>query len=414
MNHLNPQNSKKIWVKMLAAYVLVALFVLVFFAGSMVGYRRGLSAAVPAGEGQLTGTNLPVPEHLTEDVDFNLYWQVWNLLKEQYLRRPVSDLKLFYGSIEGMVESLDDPHTVFLDPDITKEFTQELAGKFEGIGAEIGIKDNVLKIVAPLPDTPADRAGVQAGDHIVKIDGRDTTGISIEQAVREIRGPKGTEVVLTIYRKDFDAPQDFVIVRGQITVPSVKSEFRDDGIVVVNLYQFGQTTMQDFEAVVLEALTRGSKGIILDLRNNPGGFLDAAIRVAEEWVPRGQMIVIQQNKDRVEFRSRGPARLAGTPTVVLVNGGSASGSEIVAGALQDYEFATIIGTQTFGKGSVQDFQMLDDGSALKFTIAEWLTPLGRSIDENGITPNEIIEFTLEDLEAEEDPHMERALEILGG
>jgi len=415
--HPNPINQKtalkqKMWPHALGIYIVGAILVLTFYAGTVVGFHRGKVAATSPGTGELSGTSQLVPEYLSKDVDFSLYWEVFSILKNDYLRKPVSDVKLFYGSLEGMVAALGDPHTVFFDPEMTKEFTSDLAGEFMGIGAEIGIKDAQLQIIAPLPGTPADQAGIKSGDRILNIDGQDTTGITVEEAVRKIRGEKGTKVILTIFREGFEAPQDFVIIRDKIKVASVKTEFREDGVVVINLIQFGDDTVREFEAAVIDILAKNPKGIVLDLRNNPGGFLDAAIEVAEEWVPSGQIIVIEQNNERTEFKSKGPARLNGIPTIVLANGGSASGSEIVAGALQDYKLATIVGTQTFGKGSVQDFQLLEDGSSVKFTIAEWLTPIGRSIDRNGITPDNEVDFTVEDFKAEIDPQMDNALQLL--
>lgn len=413
MDSLTTRHTKNLWKRVLGIYLGVALIALSFFAGVQVGFVRGKRAAVPAGEGRVQNADQAPPEYLSRDVDFGLYWRVWNLLKDRYLKRPVSDTQLFYGSLEGMVEALGDPYTVFLDPETTTQFTDELAGKFEGIGAEIGIKDDFLTIIAPLPDTPASRAGLAAGDHIVRIDSVETEGMAVEEAVTRIRGPRGTAVMLSIFREGFTEPRDFTITRDEITVKSVRFEVRDDGVAVIRIFQFGEDTAADFEQAIFNILTKDPRGIILDLRNNPGGFLDAAVEVAGEWVPRSSLVVTEQNESRIEFRSEGSARLKEIPTVVLVNGGSASASEILAGALQDYKYATVIGTQTFGKGSVQDFQIFDDGSAVKFTVAEWLTPLGRSITAVGIMPDETIELTEEDLEARRDPQLDRAVELLG-
>lgn len=412
MNEFTQKRSPSIWKNALGLYVGAALLVLAFFAGAQIGYIRGQRAAVPAGEGRVQNTEQTPPAYLSRDVDFGLYWRVWNVLKDRYIERPVSDTQLFYGSLEGMVDALGDPYTVFLDPETTEKFTEELSGRFDGIGAEIGKKDEILTIIAPLPDTPAERAGIVAGDRILAIDGVDTAGMTVEEAVTRIRGLRGTPVVLTIAREGQETSQDITITRAEITIHSVRSEMRDDGIAVINLYQFGEDTAAEFSQTVQELLVRNPRGIILDLRNNPGGFLDAAVDVAGEWIPAGELVVIEQNDTRSEFRSPGPARLAGIATAVLVNGGSASGAEILAGALQDYDTATLIGTQTFGKGSVQDFQMFDDGSAVKYTIAEWLTPLGRSINQQGIAPDEVVEFTEEDAVAGRDPQLERAVQIL--
>lgn len=413
MNYNASQPTRGAWRRAITIYALVALIAVSFFIGMRVGYVRGYHAVAPVGaDGQVLNIAQP-PEYLSKDVDFNLYWRVWNTLKEGYLKRPVSDTKLFYGSLEGMVQSLGDPYTVFLDPETTSQFTSDLAGKFDGIGAEIGFRNDVLSVIAPLPDTPAERAGLKAEDQILKIDDTETVGMGVEQAVLRIRGERGTQVKLSIFRAGFETPRDFVITRDEIVVDSVRTEMRDDGIAVVHIFQFGENTASRFSQEVLNLLTKNPKGIIVDLRNNPGGFLDAAVAIAGEWVPKDQIVVVEQNKERTEFRSEGAARLADIPTVVLVNGGSASASEIVSGALQDYKIAKLVGTKTFGKGSVQDFQMFEDGSAVKYTIAEWLTPLGRQISKIGIAPDEVVEFTEEDAKAGRDPQLDRAVELLG-
>jgi len=280
---------------------------------------------------------------------------------------------------------------VYFPPTEAKEFADGLSGEFEGIGAEISIKDSQLTVIAPLPTSPAERAGVRAGDQIFAIDGTDTTGITIEEAVNLIRGKKGTEVVLTIRHENESAISDVTVIRDTIEVPTILLEVEDD-IAYVRISYFNQDTWRDFNTAVTDILAQNPTGIILDLRSNPGGFLETSVDVASEWVTQGN-IVIERERGGVEtvFATRGAHRLAGIPTVVLVDEGSASGSEIVAGALQDAGAATIIGSQTFGKGSVQDFQVLPDGSALKVTIAEWLTPNERVINKVGITPDIVLE-----------------------
>lgn len=406
------KDSQLLWKRLLVIYIGIALLAGSFYAGTVVGYKRGEVAAVPPGSGRVLNTDQEPPAFLSDDVDFGLYWRVWNLLKERYFRRPVSDTQLFYGSLKGLVESLGDDYTTFLDPKITQEFNSDLQGKFQGIGAEIGIKDNKLVIIAPLPDTPASRAGLKPSDQIMAIDGTATSGMKVEEAVRRIRGKRGSDVTLTINREGFEKPEDIKITRDEIVIKSVRSELRDDGIAIISLYQFGTETTLDFKRIVLDLVPKEPKGVILDMRSNPGGFLDSAIDVASEWVTKDQVVVVEQDRTRTEFRSNGPSRLFGVPTVVLVNGGTASGAEIVAGALQDYKLGTVVGTKTFGKGSVQDFHQFEDGSAVKYTIAEWLTPLGRTIDKTGLDPDVIVEVTPEDLTAGRDPQIEKAIEIL--
>lgn len=412
MDAIVKKDTKVLGKRILALYIFAALLIFSFFSGAKVGYERGKSAAVPAGEGRVINSEKTKPSFLSEDADFELYWNVWSLLKNRYVERPVSDTTLFYGSLKGMVDSLGDPYTVFFDPETNKKFSQQLSGKFEGIGAEIGMKDGALIIIAPLADSPAIRAGLEAGDFIIKIDDTDTVNMSIDEAVTRIRGPKNTVVKLNIFRKGSEKTKDFSITRSEITVKSVVYKLRDDGISVIGISEFGNDTESDFKQAIQEILVKNSKGLVIDLRNNPGGYLETAVSVAGEWIPATKIVVIEQNADRKEFVSSGPARLKGMPTVVLVNEGSASASEILAGALQDYGLAKLVGAQTFGKGSVQDLENLDDGSAVKYTIAEWLTPNGRSINKVGITPDEKVDFVKEDVEAKKDPQLDRAIQIL--
>jgi len=354
-----------------------------------------------------------LPEHLSKDVDFNLFWKVWDLVKKNYVHQPVADTKLFYGALSGIVSSLDDPYSVFFDPDTAKKFQQELEGSFDGIGAELGIKDKQLTIIAPLPDTPAARAGLKAGDKILAIDGKDTTDMALDYAVSLIRGTKGTEVNLTVWREGWEKPQDFKIARDKIEIASVKWEMKGD-IAYIEINHFNEDTSAKFNQAVNEVITKNPKGLILDLRNNPGGFLDTAVEVAGEWI-ENDVVVIEQMDDgqKNEERSSGLARLQNLKTVVLINEGSASASEIVAGALQDDGKATLVGKKTFGKGSVQNLEPLEDGSAVKLTVALWLTPKGRQIDKEGIGPDTEVDLTEEDYNANRDPQLYKAIEILG-
>ncbi len=361
----------------------------------------------------------PEAGKISQDVDFHLFWEVWNKLKSQYVDKDkLSDKKLFYGALKGMVAAVGDPYTVFMNPQLAHEFKDDLAGTFEGIGAEIGIKNDILTIIAPLPDMPAEKAGLRAGDKVYAIDGQSTAGISIDEAVRKIRGPKGSKVTLTIYRQGFDQTKDITITRGTIVVKSVRTErLKPDGreIFKIKITNFNDDTLDLFNRAVHDILALNPDGIILDLRNNPGGYLDTAIEVASEWIEDGTVVIEQfspENKN--EYLARGRARLKTYKTVVLVNRGSASASEIVAGALQDHGRAIIVGEQTFGKGSVQTLDSLEDGSSLKITVAKWLTPSGRCINEKGITPDVTVEYTKEDYNNDRDPQLEMAIKLLTG
>jgi carboxyl-terminal processing protease len=367
--------------------------------------------------GEVIGKYSSQPEDkVSQDIDFDIFWDVWDTLNGLYVDQDkISDKKLFYGALRGMVAAVGDPYTVFMDPKIAHDFQNDLAGTFEGIGAEIGIKKDILTIIAPLPDMPAETAGLKAGDLVLAIDGESTAGIFIDEAVNKIRGPEGTDVVLTISREGMEEVQDFTITRGKIVVKSVRTSLREDNIYVVKITNFNEDTKNLFNRAIREIIEKNPEGIVLDLRNNPGGFLDTAIEMASEWVDNRIVVVEKYSEDKkIEHLARGRARLAPFPTVVLVNQGSASASEIVSGALQDHGKATIVGQITFGKGSVQTLTDFEDGSSVKVTVAKWLTPSGRSINDEGIEPDIMVELTQEDYANNEDPQLDRAVDILLG
>ena len=400
--------------KFLGWYAAAALIGLSFLGGFYFGGRSDAARSPAAREGgEVKGKGEP-PPYLFKDVDFNLFWDVWNLTREHYLEQPVLDTQLFYGALSGIVASLNDPYSVFLDPETTRKFTEELAGVFEGIGAEIGIRRERLVVVAPLPATPADRAGLKSGDHIVKIDEKDTLGMPLDIAVSNIRGAGGSTVVLTMFREGWKEPREVPLVRETINVDSVRFEEKDGGVDYIRLIYFNEKTPQILEETVQKILSKDTKGIILDLRNNPGGFLEVGVKAASYWVPTGEVIVWQefQGGRRDAFRAQNNPRLKSIPTVVLINEGSASASEIVAGALQDHGAAKIVGEQSFGKGSVQSFEQLRGGSALKLTVAHRLTPDGHQIEGQGITPDVLVEMTRDDLDNGDDPQLEKAIELL--
>ncbi|MDO8463498.1 MAG: S41 family peptidase [bacterium] len=398
----------------LQALVGIALLVASWWVGYFSGQQRARSELL-VGETptRVVARDQPVPQDVRE-VDFGLYWEVWSLIDRDYLRRPVDEGERFYGSLAGMVAALHDPYSAFFDPERAKLFREDLSGSLEGIGAEIGIRNDTLTVIAPLAGTPAEAAGLRAGDLIFAVDDAPTMDLTLEEAVARIRGIRGTSVKLFVQTPGDDAPRDVSIVRDVIEIESVVTETRTtpagNTVAVVRISHFNGDTLERFDMAVRALLGRGDRGIVLDLRNDPGGFLDAAIAVAGEWAERKVIVRERANDGRVqEHRASGLARLQHLPTVVLVNGGSASASEIVAGALQDYAYATIVGEQTFGKGTVQHLTGLRDGSALKLTIAEWLTPSGMSIEERGITPDIVVPDAEDDAEAGSDPQLERAL-----
>lgn len=373
---------------------------------------KGADPSVASSSSSVIKQDGKVPDYLVKDANFDLFWQVWKLVQDKYYDKNVPDTQLFYGAVSGIVASLNDPYSVFMTPTDSAQFQEDLKGNFEGIGAEISSKAGVLVIVSPLPDTPAIKAGLKPKDIIVKINGTSTEGMSTDAAVKLIRGQKGTKVILSIFRDGFTQPKDFEIVRDAINVKSVSWEFKGD-VAIVKVRQFNDDTYPLVDQAINEMRSRGVKKLVFDLRNNPGGYLESAIDISGEWVV-GQPVVKERLRDGSET-AHAPTtatRLNDYQTIVLINGGSASASEIVAGALQDYGLAKIVGEKSFGKGSVQELESLPDGSSLKLTIAKWFTPKGRSIDEQGISPDLEVKLTEEDFNKDRDPQMDKALELL--
>ena len=412
------EKRKICWSKIFGLVILIAF---AFVAGVILAQKSEIVRQFTLKKVEYTGQVLNkyglIPkDKLSKDVDFNLFWNVWDLLHKQYVDKGnLNEKKMFYGAMRGMVAALGDPYTVFMDPKNAEEFANDLAGIFEGIGAEIGIRKEILVIIAPLVDTPAAKAGLKAGDKIYAIDGVSTAGMTVDEAVNKIRGPKDMEVILTISRDGIAKAKDVKIKRGVIVVKSVNTESRSDGIFVIKITNFNNDTLYLFKQAVSKIIEANPKGIILDLRNNPGGYLDTAVEVASEWIEDGNIVTEKFTEEKKnEYLARGRARLKDFSTVVLVNQGSASASEIVAGALKDFGKATIIGKETFGKGSVQTMEELSDGSSVKITVAKWLTPKGNCINDHGIMPDIIVELTEEDYTNLKDPQLDKAIEMLRG
>ncbi|MCX6792613.1 MAG: S41 family peptidase [Candidatus Falkowbacteria bacterium] len=398
--------------KQVVFYSLLVIVALAgsFFAGFYFAGKNNVSTSFNILEGKVLNK-----DQVSNDVDFKMFWEVWNTIKRDYVDRDnLSEKKLFYGALQGLVASTKDPYSVFMNPEEAKSFEEDLSGTFEGIGAEIGFRNEILTIIAPIEGMPAVKAGILAGDKIYAIDGKTAAGMSVEDAVKKIRGPKGTKVTITVVRAKVDKPIDFSIVRDTVVVKSVTTSFNEKNkIFTVRISSFNNDSEDLFNQAVQEAVIKKPKGIIFDLRNNPGGYLETAVSVASEWVKEGP-IVIEQFGDgkKVEHTAKGNPRLAGIPTVVLVNEGSASASEIVAGALKDDGLAKLVGQKTFGKGSVQVLRQLEDGSVVKITTAKWLTPKGTYINEQGIEPDTKVEISAEDREKNRDPQLDQALKIL--
>ncbi len=348
-----------------------------------------------------------------EDIDFSLFWEAYDKLKSNFVNKDlIDDQELIYGSIKGLTDSLGDPYTVFLTPQQTKTFLEDVDGSFEGVGMEIGIRNNKLKVIAPLEGTPAKEAGLRPGDIIVQIDGSLTVDITIEEAVNLIRGVKGTEVVLTVYREGWEDTQDFSITRDVIEIPSLAWESVDDNIAYIQIYHFSKTAAHDFRNAALEIIDSPADRIILDVRGNPGGYLEISKEIASWFLEKEDVILIEKkrNGDLEEYRAHGNSLLKDYELVVLIDQGSASASEIVAGALKDNRDVLLIGQKSFGKGSVQQLEGLTGGSSLKVTIAEWLTPSGQLITDLGLEPDIEVEYTEEDFLNDEDSQLDRAIE----
>lgn len=365
-----------------------------------------------------TGPELENVTKATQDPNLNLqkYWNVWGRVQQNYVdAEHISTEDAVYGSIKGLIDSLGDPYSSFLTPDETEIFQSTLNSELQGIGAEMTIEEGYLTVVSPLKDSPAEKAGLKPGDVIIAIDKVDSTEYSFIEAIENIRGPRGSKVILTVVREELNEPQDISIIRDKIELESVTSEVMDENIFYISINQFSDDTEKEFFEAVNDALLIDTKGIIIDLRFNGGGYLESAVNILGEFLENGLTGVVIEStasRDREALSVEGKQRLAGIPLVILINEGSASASEILAGALQDYGKAFLIGKTTYGKGSVQEVEVLPDGSSLRLTIAKWLTPNNRSIDHEGIAPDLEVEITEEDIANEYDSQLEKALEYL--
>ena len=352
------------------------------------------------------------------DVDFTLFWDAWTRVQEKFVNRGKLDYqKMVYGAISGMLNSLGDPYTVFMTPQENKNFSQSLQGNLEGIGAEVGMRKEIVTIISPLADSPAMKAGLKAGDQILKINDKITVAMTVDEAVNLIRGPKGTEVALTIGREGWTEAKEFKITRAVINVPIVKFEMKQAGerpIAYVALYQFTDNSAAEFQKSVQQILTSNAKGIILDLRNNPGGYLESAVDIAGWFMSQGRLVVTEDygNGKKNEHYSKGYNKLDAYPVIVLMNQGSASASEILAGALRDDKGVKLVGERSFGKGSVQELEQMASGTSLKVTVAKWLTPSGHSIMDSGLEPDVKVEVQQSDIDSGKDPQLDKALEML--
>ncbi|OGG20369.1 hypothetical protein A3D03_05995 [Candidatus Gottesmanbacteria bacterium RIFCSPHIGHO2_02_FULL_40_13] len=416
-------------MKLLRNFILILILIVLSFG---IGYRTGskqfFQSYTPT-SGEISGKN--PTKVFSADLDFSLFWDVWDRVGKGFInRKNIDSQKMIYGAISGMVASLGDPYTVFLPPEQNKEAKDDLGGLFEGIGAQLGIKDKKIVVIAPLKDSPADKSGLKPGDWIVKVDGQETIDWTLPQAVNKIRGAKGSDVLLSVLHKDASQSSDIKVTRDTIQVTSVEFSLKPDvcsdgenlpickSVIYLRLSQFGDKTADEWAKAVdsisqkLAGDNNGQiKGLVLDLRNNPGGYLTGAVFIASEFLKEGT-VFIQEYADgrRQDFKVNRQGRILDIPMVVLINKGSASASEIVAGALQDRSRAKLIGETSFGKGSIQETQDLTNGAGVHITVAKWLVPSGKWINGEGISPDVKIEN--DDAKPDEDLQLQKAVEML--
>ena len=400
---------------LVAVILLAGAFSGGFIAGHLVpaaGQIPFLSDIFPSAPAGAPDPQSATPEGL--QTLFTPFWEVWNIVHTQYVEQPVDDVKLMQGAIRGMLDALGDDHTTYMDPEQYADETRFMQGEYEGIGAYVDLDGEYLTIVSPLAGSPAELAGLRSGDKIIAIDGEDMTGIPPEEVRLKVLGPDGSKVTLTVRREEELEPLEFVITRAQITIHSAEGKMLADGIAYVDINTFGDKTTEELRTTLEHLLAQNPKGLVIDLRNNPGGYLVTAIEVSSEFIDNG-VIMYEQYGDgrREQYEALGNGQATDIPIVVLINEGSASASEILAGALQDYERATLVGEKSYGKGSVQTHQPLSNNQgAARVTIAKWLTPKERAIDQVGLQPDVYVEMAPEDFVSDQDPQLDVALETL--
>lgn len=414
------EGASRIW----RAAVMVPVIVAGFAAGYALGARGYLATHIPASVVSAAGVENPVPA----GVNFSPVWKAWSVIDDKFVPVAVStstpaatstadsNQKRVWGMVQGLAGSLNDPYTFFLPPTENKQFSDDMSGSFEGVGMEIAVKDQVLTVVSPLKGTPSEKAGIKSGDKVLKIDGTETRSMDITNAVKKIRGPHGTVVTLTILREGWNEPREIKVTRDVINVPTLTTNPRSDGVFVIQLMNFTANSPDLFRNALREFISSGDKKLVLDLRGNPGGYLEAAVDMASWFLPTGKIVVTEDyagHAHNIVHRSRGyDVFNSNLKMVILVDRGSASASEILADALRYYGDARTVGTATFGKGSVQELIDITPDTALKLTIARWLGPDGKQIPNTGIVPDVEVKMTDEDKKAEKDPQMDKAIEIL--
>lgn len=412
-----PEEYRQYKRKMIRSYLQLGILILFCTLFFWIGFNKGKTSQNTSAPLQLQSAVFTNKDKGADNtIDFSLFWNVWDLLKSKYVDAAKLDAKtLYYGAIKGMLQATGDPYTTFFTADENKKFNEDITGNFEGIGAELGVKNGVLTIIAPLQGTPSEKAGLRSGDKIIKIDGKNAADMSIEEAADNIRGPKGSSVVLTIFREGSQDTQDITVQRDVINVKSVTLDWKENNIAYIKITRFGDDTSSGFASAISQVQAKKANGLIIDLRNNPGGYLETSIDIASKLLPDNKVVVIEESGDKSQKKmyTRGGDVASGIETVVLINEGSASASEILAGALKDNrDNVTLIGKKSFGKGSVQEFIELPQGTAAKITVARWLTPNGVQINEQGITPDQEVDLTIDDYNNNRDPQLDAAMQTL--
>jgi carboxyl-terminal processing protease len=399
----------KLLVKVVATAVFLAMVISVSF---LVGFGTGQVAHLdswPSGFASLAPTAGPTD---TVEEQFQIFWDVWHIVEGEFYGDLPDTQKMVYGAIRGMLATLNDPNTIFSDPVYTKIEQSNMQGYFGGIGVDIKMIDGNLTVVKPIEGSPAERAGLQPGDIISHVDGKSIQGVEIIDAMSLIRGPEGSKVTLTIKREGKE-PFDVTLTRERIQIRTVTYKMLDNGVAYILLRQFDGNATTEIQKAWKELEKQNPKALILDLRNNPGGLLSEAITVSSQFLPEGSLVAIEKDKEgERKFTAQSGGVAVNIPMVVLVDKGSASASEILAGALQDHSRAKLIGVTTYGKGSVQNVHDLRDGSSVRVTIARWYTPRGRLIHEKGLDPDIVVELTEDDMKAGKDPQLDRAVKFL--
>jgi len=408
------KNVKTILGLFVAVTLLAGAFAGGFLAGNLLPSTplRGLNDLLPSSPSASPDEQSATPAEL--QTLFAPFWEAWNLVHKQYVNQPVDDVALMQGAIRGMMDALGDKQTFYMEPIEYQTQTSSLQGEYEGIGAYVDTDGDYLTIISPIAGSPADLAGIRSGDKVIAIDGEDMTGVAPEEARLKVLGPEGSKVTLTVEREDETEPLEFVITRARINIKSAEGEMLENEIAYIDINTFGDKTTAELRSTLDTLLKENPKGIIIDLRNNGGGYLHTSVEVASEFIEKGDVLFeVYGDGKRDVYNASGDGQATDLPIVVLVNEGSASASEILAGALQDYGRAKLVGVQSYGKGSVQIwFPLSNDQGAARVTIAKWLTPKERAIDGVGLTPDVVVEMTPEQFEAGLDPQLDKAKEVL--